>query len=392
MTATTPIRRNDGQILDLIAKLPANAQAAPWIAALARQQQSEVGPKGKPSRIEQMQLAAGERENQRVAEAKEAMKLGAVFGGPEFAKWRTRVSTWAQQNLLLGPPAPTFVASAENHAAGRNRYSNIFSFDHARVLLRGAKHKYINASLLITNQLTGSPHPSSYIAAQGPLKNTVNDFWLMAWEQQSAVIVMLTGCNEGGREKCFQYWPQKGQGAWLLETESITFKVECVSETEKTQGLEVRSFKFIGTEHGGSPVERVITQIHFTTWPDHQSADPSSILLTIDIANEYQKAAANPGPMIVHCSAGVGRTGTFVVIDSVLKRIHHGGFDMSFEGMNTDPNSFENDPIYQCVMTIRSQRVMMVQTLEQFKVCYEAVLFAVVNSIANKQTKGSNIA
>ncbi|KAI9332362.1 protein-tyrosine phosphatase-like protein [Obelidium mucronatum] len=269
---------SDAHIAGLIAQLPADKQHnTPWLRAILNQKQGFK----QPSRIERMQVAVDQREAERVKQALANARVDSFNGAESYEAWRR--SPKQPGAVLVGPPVGA-KASAQNHPFGRNRYSNIFPYDHARVMLTGAPHDYINASLLDTGALANTPAAERYIAAQGPLKNTAADFWLMAWEQNSRVIVMLTGCTEGGRDKCFNYWPSKGEPAWSFEfTGVISFNIECIDEVKAAPGLDVRSFKVVATSttstdsENASTVERIIRQVHFTSWPDHQSSDPSSL-------------------------------------------------------------------------------------------------------------------
>ncbi|KAJ3084857.1 hypothetical protein HDU99_001933 [Rhizoclosmatium hyalinum] len=288
-------------------------------------------------------------------ETVQAARLRTPTKAPEFVE---------TPNSILGGPPVSWNAALSPAAASRNRYSNVVPFDANRVTLT-AENDYINASKIEVFR-------RHYIAAQGPLPQTTPDFWRMVWEQNSKVVVMLTNCEEKGVTKCHRYWP--ATVGTTLDTTLDGGLVKVTLENESEEGpIVIRTFKIDNTSETES---RTVYQVHFTQWPDHQGADVQSILDTINKANSLNSLAQ--GPMVVHCSAGVGRTGTFCTIDAVLDYITNStekyGGDSKFEGqVVTAENNFELDPIYQCVMRLRSQRYLMVQTHDQYRICYEAV-------------------
>ncbi|XP_048587479.1 hemicentin-2 isoform X1 [Nematostella vectensis] len=232
----------------------------------------------------------------------------------------------------------------------KNRYNNITAFDHCRVLLQPIEgdptSDYINA-----NYLDGYRKQREYIAAQGPLPETCHDFWRMVWEQNSRVIVMVTNCEERGRIKCHQYWPSSGSQNYGVIHVNMMSTVELSDYT-------IRSF---GVKRSGSPEERMVLQYHYTAWPDH--GVPSSVT---SVLNFVRKSSAvnlteDYGPMVVHCSAGVGRTGTYVVIDAQLKRIQ----------------AEATVDVYNYVMMLRGQRNLMVQVEDQYVLIHDVLLEAI---------------
>uniref|UniRef100_A0A7N8XZP5 protein-tyrosine-phosphatase n=1 Tax=Mastacembelus armatus TaxID=205130 RepID=A0A7N8XZP5_9TELE len=202
---------------------------------------------------------------------------------------------------------------------------------------------YINA-----NYIDGYQRPSHYIATQGPVHETVYDFWRMVWQEQSACIVMVTNLVEVGRVKCYKYWPDDAE---VYGDFKVTFvEVEPLAEyVVRTFTLERRGFNEV----------REVKQFHFTGWPDHgvpyHATGLLSFIRRVKISNP-----PSAGPIVVHCSAGAGRTGCFIVIDIML--------DMAEREGVVD--------IYNCVKALRSRRINMVQTEEQYIFIHDAILEA----------------
>ncbi|XP_048405788.1 receptor-type tyrosine-protein phosphatase T isoform X3 [Stegostoma tigrinum] len=250
------------------------------------------------------------------------------------------------EGLSEGQSAAWDTAKKEENRS-KNRYGNIIAYDHSRVrlqLLDGDPHsEYINA-----NYIDGYHRPRHYIATQGPMQETVKDFWRMIWQENSSSIVMVTNLVEVGRVKCCRYWPD--------DTELYgDIKVTLV-ETEPLAEYVIRTFT---VQKKGNHEIREIRQFHFTSWPDHGVPCYATGLLGF----VRQVKFLNPtdvGPVIVHCSAGAGRTGCFIAIDIML--------DMAESEGVVD--------VYNCVRELRSQRVNMVQTEEQYVFVHDAILEA----------------
>uniref|UniRef100_A0A4X2LMS8 Uncharacterized protein n=1 Tax=Vombatus ursinus TaxID=29139 RepID=A0A4X2LMS8_VOMUR len=235
----------------------------------------------------------------------------------------------------------------EDENRNKNRYGNIISYDHSRVrllMLDGDPHSdYINA-----NYIDGYHRPRHYIATQGPMQETVKDFWRMIWQENSASVVMVTNLVEVGRVKCVRYWPD--------DTEVYgDIKVSLI-ETEPLAEYVIRTFT---VQKKGYHEIREIRLFHFTSWPDHGVPCYATGLLGF----VRQVKFLNPpeaGPIVVHCSAGAGRTGCFIAIDIML--------DMAENEGVVD--------IFNCVRELRSQRVNLVQTEEQYVFVHDAILEA----------------
>ncbi|XP_037092233.1 LOW QUALITY PROTEIN: tyrosine-protein phosphatase Lar-like [Pollicipes pollicipes] len=244
--------------------------------------------------------------------------------------------TWFNSNLDKNQP--------------KNRYANILAYDHSRVVLQSeeglAGSDYINA-----NFCDGYLKHNAYIATQGPLPETFSDFWRMVWEQRSFTIVMMTRLEEQARIECDQYWPTKGtKSYWPIHV--------TLTDSQELASYVVRTFQL---QRADSLERREVRQFQFTAWPDHGVPDhPTPFLLFLHHVKALNPADA--GPMVTHCSAGVGRTGCFIAIDSMLERIR----------------SEATVDVYGHVTCLRAQRNYMVQTEDQYIFIHDALLESLV--------------
>ncbi|XP_069505437.1 receptor-type tyrosine-protein phosphatase S isoform X3 [Ambystoma mexicanum] len=230
----------------------------------------------------------------------------------------------------------------------KNRLVNIMPYETTRVCLqpiRGVEGSdYINSSFI-----DGYRQQKAYIATQGPLAETTEDFWRMLWENNSTIVVMLTKLREMGREKCHQYWPAERSARYQY------FVVDPMAEYNMPQYI-LREFKVTDARDGQS---RTVRQFQFTDWPEQ--GVPKSGEGFIDFIGQVHKTKeqfGQDGPISVHCSAGVGRTGVFITLSIVLER-------MRYEGVVD---------IFQTVKMLRTQRPAMVQTEDEYQFCYQAAL------------------
>ncbi|XP_050531444.1 tyrosine-protein phosphatase Lar isoform X2 [Daktulosphaira vitifoliae] len=232
----------------------------------------------------------------------------------------------------------------------KNRLVHLLPFESTRVCLSGGSSRGLEGSDYINaNFIDGYRQRSAYIATQGPLQNTTDDFWRMLWEHNSTIVVMLTKLHEMGREKCYQYWPSERSVRY------DTFVVEPITEYNMPQYI-LREFKVTDTIDNAS---RTVRQFQFTDWPEQ--GVPKSAEGFIDFIGQVHKTKeqfGQEGPITVHCSGGVGRTGVFISLSIVLERMQcEGAIDL-----------------FQTIRILRTQRPAMVQTEEQYQFCYQAAL------------------
>ncbi|VDK20967.1 unnamed protein product [Taenia asiatica] len=315
------------------------------------------------------------------------------------------------QGLLLSAefesidPGGQFTWEHSSRPANRpkNRYANVVTYDHSRVVLSRVdgdlESDYINA-----NFLDGYNRKRAYIATQGPLPNTVCDFWRMVWEQRSSTIVAMTRLEERERIKCEQYWPTSGlpANARLSPTKSVDWlsprTTMITSESAQTiataspspiatttygqitvslmdaMELAYYTVRTFTVQKSGCREKREIRHLQFTAWPDHGVPNhPAPLLMFLRRVNA--EFVPDVGPIIVHCSAGVGRTGAYIVLDILLQQMHH-----------------ENAVNVLAVVTqLRSQRNFVVQTKEQYAFIYEALLEAALSGnteLSARQLRG----
>nr|KAF6486842.1 protein tyrosine phosphatase non-receptor type 3 [Rousettus aegyptiacus] len=239
--------------------------------------------------------------------------------------------------------AITFAKLPQN--LDKNRYKDVLPYDTARVLLQG-NEDYINASY-VNMEIPAANLVNKYIAAQGPLPHTCAQFWQVIWDQKLSLIVMLTTLTERGRTKCHQYWPDPPD-----VVEHGSFHIRCQSE-DCTIAYVFREMLVTNTETGE---EHTVTHLQYVAWPDHGVPDDSSDFL--EFVNYVKSLRVDAEPVLVHCSAGIGRTGVLVTMETAMCLIER------------------NLPVYplDIVRKMRDQRAMMVQTSSQYKFVCEAIL------------------
>ncbi|XP_030044493.1 tyrosine-protein phosphatase non-receptor type 13 [Microcaecilia unicolor] len=241
----------------------------------------------------------------------------------------------------------------------KNRYKNILPYDTTRVPL-GEEVGYINASFI---KIPVGNEEFVYIACQGPLPTTVADFWHMVWEQNCTVIAMMTQEVEGGKIKCQRYWPDESDRPKMIDSQlQLT-----LMKTHQLESFIVRMLMLSNIQTGEL---RHIIHLNFTAWPDHDTPSHPEQLLTFI---SYMRHIYKSGPIITHCSAGIGRSGTLICIDAMLGLINR---DLHFD-------------ISDLVRTMRLQRHGMVQTEEQYIFCYQVILYVLKRLQAEEKQKNN---
>lgn len=234
--------------------------------------------------------------------------------------------------------------------AAKNRYKDISPYDSTRVVLVDCPGgDYINANHVVMD-IPGSGVVNRYIATQGPLSHTCVEYWYMVWEQECPLLIMLTTVVERGRVKCHKYWPDLDSTV-MYGSLSVT----CTRE-EKRDSFAYRDFTLI---HADLPEEgRVVTQMQYLSWPDHGTPDdPTEFVEFVDDVREMREKAATVAPTLVHCSAGIGRTGVLILMETALCLVE------------------ANQPVYplDLTRTMRDQRPAMIQTPSQYRFVCEAI-------------------
>ncbi|BFY98162.1 hypothetical protein BsWGS_01202 [Bradybaena similaris] len=254
---------------------------------------------------------------------------------------------WEAVSSYVADPCSIKVATDQSNMR-KNRFADILPYDHSRVILSSnsnvSNSDYVNANFITDHD----PRNPAYIATQGPLPHTVADFWQMIWEQGSVVIVMLTKLVENGTSLCHRYWPEEGSDLYHI------YEVHLVSEHIWCDDYLVRSFYLKNLQTNET---RTVTQFHFLTWPE--LSVPASIKALLDFRRKVNKSFRGRScPIVVHCSDGCGRTGTYCLIDMVLNKMAKGTKEIDMAA------TLEH---------IRDQRMAMVKTKEQFQFSLAAV-------------------
>ncbi|CAI5740799.1 unnamed protein product [Hyaloperonospora brassicae] len=254
----------------------------------------------------------------------------------------------------------------------KNRYKNILPFEKTRVKLQDTAEDYINA-----NYIDGG-----YIACCAPVPAAISDFWHMVWQCDVHVVLMLTKFVEQARLSADVYWDTRVDHA--VDFDGVYVKLVAERKLPSSQSIATRTFKVWKVDDAGRESEsRVVQHFQLTSWPDHGVLqDYRVVALLLDSVNSYQREASQAhnvdAKVVVHCSAGVGRSGTFIAIDILLKQLHRVLTDTSDSDEEKARAMQHAMDVPRVVHRLRSQRPGMVQTPEQYRMIYQ-FLAAVVS-------------
>ncbi|XP_076171406.1 tyrosine-protein phosphatase non-receptor type 2-like isoform X1 [Ptiloglossa arizonensis] len=233
-----------------------------------------------------------------------------------------------------------------------NRYRDVAPYDHSRIVLKRGPCDYINANLIQVDRAH-----RQYILTQGPLENTAGHFWLMVWEQNSKAVLMLNKIIEKNQVKCYQYWPLGDSLSYTMTYPDVGIQVEYVSKPESSD-YTTRILKLTDLETKES---REILHFHYTTWPDFGvPQSPTAFLHFLADVRQSGALDQNVGPPVVHCSAGIGRSGTFCLVDTCLVLIEESGL-----------NSVN---VRDVLTEMRRFRMGLIQTPDQLRFSYAAII------------------
>jgi len=232
-----------------------------------------------------------------------------------------------------------------------NRYRDVYPYDHSRVpLVEVVNTDYINASLL-----TCSAVDRSYILTQGPLQATTGHFWSMVWQQKSRAVIMLNRVIEKGTLKCHQYWPASAGETVTCEAVELS-----ITNVDFVPG-ENYNVSTLRLTHLGTEEEREVLHFHYTTWPDFGVPTcPDTFLQFLDAVRDSDSLSSSVGPAVVHCSAGIGRSGTFVLVDTCLLEAQLSGT----QAVN----------VKERLLDMRTYRMGLIQTPDQLKFSYLSIM------------------
>ncbi|XP_039286824.1 tyrosine-protein phosphatase non-receptor type 61F isoform X2 [Nilaparvata lugens] len=248
-----------------------------------------------------------------------------------------------------------------------NRYRDVIPYDHTRIVLSKGGCDYINANIVKVEKAD-----RHYILTQGPLPHTTSHFWLMVWEQNCKAVIMLNKVIEKNMIKCHQYWPEgsRNGGDDVMLLADVGLKVELISETDCSYYI-TRKLRLTDVECGES---REIVHFQYTTWPDYGiPQSPTAFLHFLGDIRRSGALGSDVGPAIVHCSAGIGRSGSFCLVDSCLVII------------KDKQDSCEGITIRDILMEMRKYRMGLVQTAEQLRFCYLAIIEGLKDNFENSE-------
>ncbi|GLH07311.1 Tyrosine-protein phosphatase non-receptor type 61F [Gryllus bimaculatus] len=248
----------------------------------------------------------------------------------------------------------TVQEARKTHNKNLNRYRDVSPYDHSRIVLSKGPCDYINASLVTIGKAN-----RRYILTQGPLSHTTGHFWLMVWEQNCKAVLMLNRIIEKKQEKCHQYWPlatRCGVDDEMVLKE-VGLKIQFISE-KCASYYTTRTLRLTEIESGNS---RDILHFHYTTWPDFGvPQSPTAFLEFLMVVRRSGVLSPNVGPPVVHCSAGIGRSGTFCLVDSCLVLI--------------EENGIGSVNVREILLEMRKYRMGLIQTPDQLRFSYLAII------------------
>lgn len=276
----------------------------------------------------------------------------------ENNKWNEIFKIMKNESSLVSIDLPYSVGEARSLSnRQKNRYRDVSPYDHSRVVLqkKDSESDYINASLVEIKEAD-----RRYILTQGPLESTCGDFWLMVWQQKSRAVVMLNRIIEKGTVKCAQYWPL---GVSQGDEDDMVFEDEGLMVTllaEQDYGNFTQRWMEIEDINTGD--KREVLHFHYTTWPDFGvPTSPTAFLNFLNVVRDAGCLDSDIGPAVIHCSAGIGRSGTFCLVDSCLVLIEKHG-NLNCINMR------------QMLISMRTYRMGLIQTPDQLRFSYECVI------------------
>ncbi|KAI9724978.1 MAG: hypothetical protein M1812_000254 [Candelaria pacifica] len=282
---------------------------------------------------------------------------------------------WLQRNRLLQGcqdpnPSSQWAQDSSPEVMARNRYLNVRPWTNRRIHLQVPEghSDYVNASPIVL-QSAKTEKASRFIATQGPKKGQLNHIWQMIWHETSevAVVIMLTQTSEAGREKCFQYFP--------MDFENDNFSITGEDEFDDGFKANVKILELTVDAASRSTIRKllltlgdetkVVWHLLFAGWPDYSIPEGDDRAALLELIKISATKNSNPeNPRIVHCSAGVGRSGTFIALDHLLGELERGGFSDLAQGV---------DPVYDTINNMREQRMSMVHAETQLNFVYQVL-------------------
>ncbi|OQE13924.1 hypothetical protein PENFLA_c042G00893 [Penicillium flavigenum] len=415
----SPMRINLQSVAPVVGgcALPESSSAVNPFFGNIRQNMDLLGGVGQIPLKQPVQLTEAKRQQlpSWLRGASDTKDQGHIISSKFLVLEKTELERMKQALTYEGPSADTNGSPKKYRVAGiekgtKNRYNDIYPFDHSRVRLEGIPSgacDYVNA-----NHISAELTNRKYIATQAPVPDTFDDFWRVVWEQDVRLLVSLTAEVERGQIKCHRYWESGKYGPFEVKAYSEKhIKIESkggpidptagspkatdrLDGTNENPVITVRNFSICHTSFPFEPL-RDITQLQYPYWPDFgTTSQPTHLLHLIEQCNKVIRATSNSSfsmeqaepkgqrPVLVHCSAGCGRTGTFCTVDSVLDMLKRqraqaaggGGLDQNPSGSSEWIGDSNLDLIAKTVEDFRRQRPSMVQNLSQYALCYESVL------------------